>query len=146
MNGEQRAEAVFGSFDGATGAVGVVTGALVAHASPHTLLLIAGGSAVANAVSMAAGDRTSGKSWALSIVMGVATLVGALVPALPVALVHGWLGIAWAVALLAGLGVLIAELHRQDQPRAKSYRRTFLLLFVASALAAGATVGLGATG
>lgn len=91
---ERLLEAAFGAFDGAAGAAGLVAGAIAAGVSPKGLLIVGVGSAVANALSMAGDDRDAGKSWVLAVAMLVGTLVGALVPVLPVVLVPGVGGIA----------------------------------------------------
>ncbi len=142
-----QAEAIFGGFDGSVSLVGLIAGAIVAHASPHVLLVVAGGAAVSSAVSMAGGDRLAGKSWRLSAVMGAATFAGSLLPAAPIILIPGVLGVALAALLLAGLGAGIAEVRAHGTPsRGTAYRSTFAMLLVASGLAAAVTIGLGATG
>lgn len=143
---ERLLEAAFGAFDGAAGAAGLVAGAIAAGVSPKGLLIVGVGSAVANALSMAGDDRDAGKSWVLAVAMLVGTLVGALVPVLPVVLVPGVGGIALAVATLLVIGAVIAEVRRADRPRWRSYLRTFGWLLGASVAAVVAAVGLGAIG
>jgi hypothetical protein len=148
-------EAVFGGFDGATSLVGFLAGALVVRASAHTVLVEAAALAVASAVSMAAGDYLAGKPTRLAAVMGFATLAGSLAPALPVVLIHGWVGVALGVLLVLLLGLGIAELRaRGTRPstatsttgRGNAYLSTFAVLILASVFAAGVSLLLGVSG
>lgn len=143
---EEISRATFGSFDGATSAVGVLAGLLAAHATAITVLTTAGGLAVAAAVGMGFGDYLGGSSVRLAGVMAAATFVGSLLPALPVAFLPGpWAYLLGAVLIVA-LGVAIAELRAQEQGRLRAYALTGAVLLVASGLSAGAAVGLGAIG
>lgn len=138
--------ATFGSFDGVVSLVGVLAGLLVAHAAPTTVLTTAGGLAVAAAVGMGFGDYLGGSTGRLAAVMAVATFTGSLLPALPVALIGGPAGYALAALLIVALGVAIAEVRAQERGRVRAYLLTAAVLIVASALSAGAAVGLGAVG
>lgn len=150
MTVETRADeigrATFGSFDGTTSTVGLLAGLLVAHAGPATVLTTAGGLAVAAAVGMGFGDYLGGSDGRLAGVMAAATFAGSLLPALPVALIPGPLGYILAAVLIAALGVAIAEVRAQERGRVRAYLLTGAVLLVASALSAGAAVGLGAVG
>lgn len=106
-------EAIFGAADGMVSLIGLVAGAMVAHASPAALLTMAGGAAAAAAISMAGGDWLCGKTIKLSAVMGVATLIGSLVPVLPIVFLPGLAGVLLAVALTLLLGVGISEARSQ---------------------------------
>jgi hypothetical protein len=106
-------EAIFGAADGMVSLIGLVAGAMVAHASPAALLTMAGGAATAAMVSMAGGDWLAGKSVRLSAVMGGATLLGSLVPVLPIVLIPGLLGVLVAITLTVLMGVGIAEARAQ---------------------------------
>lgn len=140
-------EAIFGGFDGATSLIGFLAGALVVHASSHAVLVQAAGLAVAAAVSMAGADLLAGKSRRLAAVMGLATLAGSLLPAVPVVLVPGPLGVLLAAVLVAALGVAIAETRsRAGGGRRRGYVSTFAILVAASGLAAVVSVALGVAG
>ena len=139
-------EAAFGGFDGTAGAAGLVAGALVAHVTPHAVLLVGVASAVANAFSMAGDDLDDGKSWRLALAMFAGTLAGALAPVIPVAYLHGATGAVVAALTVAGVGAVIAEVRRNGRPRWRAYSRTFAMLLIASTAAVLATVCLGATG
>ena len=79
MTHDDQAQAIFGSLDGATSAVGVVAAALIAG-DEKTLLAAAVGLAAAATVGMASGEWLSdrGKSFRRALVMGAATLTGSL--------------------------------------------------------------------
>lgn len=79
-----RKEAIFGSFDGMTSTLGVA-GLLATHATPSKILAAAIGIAVAATTGMSAGQYLSDgkRNLRKAVVMGVATLVGSVLPALP---------------------------------------------------------------
>ena len=84
-DGSDRREAIFGSFDGMTSTLGVVAGLLAARATAPKILAGAIGIAVAATIGMAAGQYLSDgtRNLCRAGVMGLATLVGSVLPALP---------------------------------------------------------------
>lgn len=134
--------ATFGGFDGAVSLLGLLAGEIVAHASGALVLTTAAGLAIAATVSMAAGeylsDVESGGRTHRALVMGTATFVGSLLPALPFALMGGVAGMAASVVLVLLLGVLIAEVRPGG--RGGRYAVTFALLAVASLLSVGGSL------
>ncbi len=78
-------QAIFGSFDGMTSTLGVVSGLLATHATAPKILAAAIGIAVAATVGMGAGQYLSDTSHSLrkAVVMAVATLIGSVLPAIP---------------------------------------------------------------
>ena len=78
-------EAIFGSFDGMTSTLGVVSGLLATHATASKILAAAIGIAVAATVGMGAGQYLSdgARNVRKAVVMAVATLVGSVIPAVP---------------------------------------------------------------
>jgi len=78
-------EAIFGSFDGMTSTLGVVSGLLATHASAPKLVAAAIGIAVAATVGMGAGQYLSdgARNVRKAVVMAVATLIGSVIPAVP---------------------------------------------------------------
>lgn len=142
----QQSEAVFGAFDGMTSLLGLLAGALVAHASTHALLLEVLGLAVASAVGMAAGDYLSGKSLALSLVMGAATLLGSVLPAVPVLVLHGATGQACGVVVALSLAAVIAEVRSRETGRARGYLSTGIVLILTAGLSIAVALLAGATG
>jgi hypothetical protein len=100
-----RREAIFGSFDGMTSTLGVVAGLLAARATGPKILAGAIGIAVAATVGMAAGQYLSDGTRNLrrASVMGLATLVGSVLPALPFVF-----GAAVAVQVASGVVTFVA--------------------------------------
>lgn len=139
-------ESVFGIFDGSTSTLGILAGLLISGATAHTVLVACAGLAVASAASMAAGDYLAGKSCRLSVVMGLATLVGSLVPAVPVVAFPGLPGVLLATLLVVLLGVGIAEVRSRTTSRARGYLSTFAVLIAASGLAVAVSLLLGVAG
>lgn len=78
-------EEIFGSFDGMTSTLGVIAGLLATGASASKILAAAIGIAVAATIGMGAGQYLSDgqRNLRLAIVMGLATLVGSVLPAIP---------------------------------------------------------------
>jgi hypothetical protein len=152
VNRRTAATAVFGSFDGATSAVGALAGLLATNATPHSILVVCVGLAIAGGVSMGAGDWLADAPVDQAAVMGAATLIGSALPALPFVVWAGAPAYAAAGLLTLALAVVIAELRRdQEGPsrgsdRVRAYTVTFLIIVVASGLSAAASVLLGATG
>jgi VIT1/CCC1 family predicted Fe2+/Mn2+ transporter len=80
-----RREEIFGSFDGMTSTLGVIAGLLATGASASKILAAAIGIAVAATIGMGAGQYLSDgqRNLRLAVVMGLATLVGSVLPAIP---------------------------------------------------------------
>ncbi len=92
MSREDLKQAIFGSFDGLTSALGVITGLIVAGTPTGSRILAASlGLAVAATIGMGAGEYLSDESRSLrrAAVMAAATLTGSILPALPFALGYG---------------------------------------------------------
>src|SRR5271157_5270773 len=83
--GTDAREAIFGSFDGMTSTLGVVSGLLAANATAPKILAGAIGIAVAATVGMGAGQYLSDgtRNVRKAGVMALATLTGSVLPALP---------------------------------------------------------------
>lgn len=128
-------QAIFGSFDGLTSALGVTAGLIAAgvHFGPR-ILAAALGLAVAATVGMGAGEYLSdtGRSKRLAIVMGAATFCGSIAPAVPFAAGYGPAQLTASIAVVLFGGVLIGHF--------RGYRITFTVLGVVTVL----TVGLSA--
>lgn len=136
-------QSVFGLFDGLTSLLGLLAGLIVAHATSVAILDASVGIAIAEGVGMAFGDWLSGSSRKESTVIGAATFVGALLPAIPVALIPGPVGYWVGAALVVGIAVGIAE-ARARHGRLKAYLTTAVTLIVAAGLSVGASLLLGA--
>lgn len=145
MKREAVDEAVFGMFDGMASLIGLLGGFAVAHAANHTVLQGCLGMAVAAGVGMGFGDRRSGATWRRATVMGVATLTGALGPAIPVVLLPGPLGYVVAALVAVAVGAAISEASVRSnatihETRRHAYVSTFAMLVIASSLAVGAAL------
>ena len=128
---------VFGAFDGLTSAVGLVL--VAALTSGSNVLAVSIALAVGAAISMAAGEWLAddqpvdrGRRAAL---MGLATLVGSIVPALPFAVAAHSAARVGALAFTCGAGVVIAEVR--PGKRLPSYAKTLGVLALSCGLAVG---------
>lgn len=141
LTAEELGDAAFGGFDGLSGTMGVLLGLIATHASPGIVLGACAAGAAGNAVSMASGqylgDRGGPGRVRRAAVMGVATLLGALAPALPYALLPGALGIALAAVVIGAAAIVISHL-RPDHAGIRAYAQTFALLIAAGGAAWGA--------
>lgn len=142
-------EAIFGSFDGLTSAVGVVLGAMIAGAATKTLFIAGIGLAVAAAVSMGGGEwlgDTEG-SRRKAVIMGLATLVGSMVPIAPYLFASGRLALFCSAAATVALSLGVARARHQLARCSvwRAYGATYGVLFAACVLSAGvaALFGLG---
>jgi len=136
-------QAIFGSFDGLASAIGMVA-AVAITGQIHTLVLAAVALAVGAAVSMAAGEWLSDPDASLhrAGVMGLATLIGSALPALPFIVLANTTAVLGCALVTVGCGALIAELR--PGARGRSYGLTFGVLGVASVAAVGASLVAGA--
>lgn len=143
MTRDDARQAVFGSFDGLSSAIGMIA-ALALRGETHTLLVAAVALAVAAAVSMAAGQWLSDPESSVrrATVMGVATLAGSALPAAPFAVVSGVPADVACLLVTVGCAAAIAELRPGARPQ--SYALTFGVLVVACGLAVGASLLAGA--
>lgn len=135
LDAEERQSAIFGSFDGVVSVIGFVFGLLVHH-SPESAIAIGGlGGAVSATVSMGAGQFESCNGvWhsrlKSSLAMGVATLVGSLIPVWP------FFVFSKPVALTAaGIGSLVVAGWIGYEKR--TGRTGFIAAYVSLILAAG---------
>lgn len=138
--------AVFGGFDGATSVVGVLL-TLTGH--PQQILPTAVGLAVAGGVGMAAGswlsdDANAGPLEAL--VIGAATAIGTLLPALPYTVLAGAAAIICSAAVLILLGAVITLVRARDRSVARAAAETYGVLLAVCAAVALCALATGATG
>ena len=135
MRSEDVRQAVFGSFDGTTSALGVITGLVVAgtHSGPK-ILAAALGLAIAATVGMGAGEYLSDttRNLRLAFVMAAATFLGSVAPALPFVAGYGM-----AEVLASGVVVFLAGLLIG---RVRGYRLTFVILVVVCCLTVALSV------
>jgi VIT1/CCC1 family predicted Fe2+/Mn2+ transporter len=120
--------AVFGGFDGATSVVGVLL-TLTGH--PDQIIPTALGLAAAGGVGMAAGswlsdDDDSGPLDAA--VIGVATAVGTMLPALPYTVLSGAAAIACSAVILVLLGAAITVVRARERAWWRAAAETYGVL------------------
>jgi VIT1/CCC1 family predicted Fe2+/Mn2+ transporter len=120
--------AIFGLADGMMSLLGVVL-YLLGHQSLILPAALSGG--ISSALSMAGGEWLSDSDNGLgaSCVMGAATGVGAILPAVPYALTTGVPAIAASVVVCVAIGVLVASL-RPNRGRYLALTETFGVLIV----------------
>ena len=129
--------AVFGLFDGMTSVLGMVL-ALALFGTLRGLIVATVAGAVGAGASMAAGEwlADNDQSPHKALIMGLATLIGCMAPAVPFYLTQHWVAYAACGVLVVALGCVIAHLRPEKAPR--SYIQTFAVLAIATALAVGA--------
>jgi VIT1/CCC1 family predicted Fe2+/Mn2+ transporter len=83
-NDGEQSQAIFGTFDGLTSAIGVVVASLLQN-NLHTLVVVAAGLATAAAIGMGAGEWLGDPTRNLrrSFIMAFSTAFGAFLPAIP---------------------------------------------------------------
>jgi hypothetical protein len=121
--------AILGSFDGTASLLGVIVFLLAAR--PSLIFPAALSGAVSSALSMGAGEwlSDSDNGFGASLVMGAATLAGALLPAVPFAFGTGPAAVAESAVLCAGIGYTVARL-RASRGLGLALAETFGLLAV----------------
>jgi VIT1/CCC1 family predicted Fe2+/Mn2+ transporter len=133
------AEAIFGSFDGIVSVLGVIAAAYVAGSPARTLVIVAAGLAVAAAVSMAGGQfLASAKNvrnpLIQAFVMGIATLLGAFVPAIPfLFLPKPTAAICTAIIVLLVTGWIV-RIRATTQGTLKAFSQTYGILLIAAVI------------
>ena len=136
----QSAQAVFGLFDGATSALGLVISLAIAS-NVHTLTIAVVALSIAAGIGMAFGEwlSDSKSSISLAVIMGIATFVGTILPAIPF-FVLGSTTLAFVLCGLTTLciGSIIAELRPGD--RKSSYLKTFSVLTIATGVSIAAAL------
>ncbi len=144
MSPADREQTIFGGFDGLCSAVGMI--AVLAIANSPALLRAAIALAAGAAVSMAFGEWLSDPQARVhrALVMGAATLVGSIAPALPYIPLDGTGAAVACAGVTVVCGAAIAELR--PGARASSYARTFGVLIVACAAAVAASRLAGGAG
>ena len=138
--------AIFGGFDGSTSVVGVLL-TLTSH--PAQILPAALGLAAAGGVGMAAGswlsqDTDTGPLE--STVIGAATAVGTMLPALPYTALGGMAAIVCSAVILVLLGAGITTVRARDRPLKRAAAETYGVLAAVCAAVAVCAVLTGAAG
>jgi VIT1/CCC1 family predicted Fe2+/Mn2+ transporter len=138
MTGDGHADtarlAVFGSIDGLTMFYGITAGLIVAHqgaaAAWHGALGGAAGELIGMSVGQYESDRQAGKK--VAVVCGLAGALACLLPAVPYALVSGWVALIPALLISLLVGAVVCWLRPERGLRAVT--RTYLVLIGAGLL------------
>jgi hypothetical protein len=131
--------AILGGFDGTASLLGVIVFLLFSH--PALIFPAALSGAVSSALSMGAGEwlSDSDNGFAASAVMALATMAGALLPALPFAFGSGSSAVALSGVICALIGITVAAL-RDNRGLGLALGETFglltLILGITAALSA----------
>jgi VIT1/CCC1 family predicted Fe2+/Mn2+ transporter len=125
--------ATLGGFDGTASLLGVVIYLLFSH--PALIFPAAVSGAASSAVSMGGGEwlSDSDNGFAPSLVMGVATFIGAILPAVPFAFSTGPAAAAESGVVCAGICFTVAGL-REDRGYGLALLETFGILAVVIAV------------
>ena len=131
LSRDQIGEAIFGIEDGVVSILGVEIGFLSSGGHTHLLAIVLG-LAVAATVSMAGGQYLGDdkKRLGLALVMGLSTLIGTVIPAVPIILFGtGWLGVTAMIGVVMATGASIAAIRPGG---IRSWLETFGILGIAS--------------
>lgn len=136
---EHSSEAIFGSFDGMTSALGIITGLWSAPTS--VLLAAVMGLGAAAAVGMGAGQYLGEEHPELhvAVIMGLATLLGTLLPAIPILAFGHVAGLIGCIAVSCAVTAVIAW-------RRKRWLQTFVVLALVSVATIAVSLLTGAGG
>lgn len=120
--------AILGGFDGTASLLGV-TIYLLLTGHPSLIFATAASGAITSAISMGGGEwlSDSDNGFAASLVMALATLGGALLPAVPFAGGTGAVEIGACAAICIAIGVLVSAMRR-NRGRDLAVAETFGIL------------------
>ena len=126
MNRRLARPAIFGLADGLMSILGVVL-YLLGHPSLIFPAALSGG--ISSALSMAGGEwlSDSGNGLGASCVMGAATGLGAILPALPFAITSGTAALTSTIVICVLIGAVVA-LMRPMRSRALAFAETYTIL------------------
>lgn len=133
--------AVFGAFDGVTCYLGVLFPLLD---DPRLVLPTAFGVGLAETVGMAAGEWQSASDAGLgaSLVIGAASGLGAVLPAIPYGLCHGTAARIASILLVLAVTAGIATVRSAGRGRRRAFAESFgILAAVALVVWAGTLIG-----
>jgi VIT1/CCC1 family predicted Fe2+/Mn2+ transporter len=122
--------AVFGACDGLGIVLGLIAGMIVSHQPAHAVWAAALSGGIAELFSMANGQRISDSSsgWLPAVAIGIASLAGCALPAIPYALGSGTPALIAALALCAAVAAVIS--WARPEKGALAIVETFGLLLV----------------
>jgi VIT1/CCC1 family predicted Fe2+/Mn2+ transporter len=125
--------ATFGAADGLGIVLGVIAGMIVSHQPAHAVWAAALSGGIAELFSMANGQRISDSSsgWLPAVAIGIASLAGCALPAVPYSFSSGSAALTAALALCAAVAAVISWLR--PEKGALAVVETFGLLLVTGA-------------
>jgi VIT1/CCC1 family predicted Fe2+/Mn2+ transporter len=140
---------IFGIFDGMVSELGIIAACYLAGTS-HLLLLTTVAFGVAAAVSMAGGEylsdtRATG-SMQRALVMGLATFVGAILPALPFLFFGKSIALSVGFILVVAIAGCIAQVRATKQGWIRAYVQTFVILLCAAGFSIAVTLAFNLAG
>lgn len=142
-------KAIFGSFDGLTCVLGVIAAGYVAN-DMHTLLLAVVGLAIAEGIAMAGGSYLSEMVAVYrvrhALVIGVASAVGIIVPAVPFFFAPKNVAILLSLFLIVVFTVIIAQVRVRTLGALEAYVQTFALVLLCALVTILVTVLLNRAG
>lgn len=136
--------AVFGGFDGMTAVLGVIIIALTQAST--AVFILAVGLALSEGLSMAAGEwlADNDSSWRVAGVMGIATVLGILAPALPFTVMSGASALVLMAVIVAvvGFGIAMARTKQRPLKLGVSLLQTYGLLAIVTLACGALAVGV----
>jgi hypothetical protein len=140
---------VFGSFDGLTCVLGVIAGCYISG-NIHTLVFSVIGLALAEGVAMAGGSYLSEVVAVYRLrhaaIIGVASAIGILVPALPFFFAPQRVAVLLSLFLTCALAVIIAQVRVRTLGALEAYTQTFAIVLFAAGISIMATLLLNRVG
>lgn len=142
-------KAIFGSFDGMTCVLGVISAGIIAG-DIHALVLTAVGLAIAEGIAMAGGsllsEVTNVNTVEHSAIIGSAAFVGVILPALPFLFLPRPLALPVSLAIIFMMAVSIAQVRVSADGWWRAYAQTFAILVVAGGASVLITLALNGGG
>lgn len=122
--------AVFGAADGLGIVLGVIAGMIVSHQPAHAVWAAALSGGIAELFSMANGQRISDSrsGWLPAVAIGIASLAGCALPAVPYSFSSGSVALIVALVLCAAVAAVISWLR--PEKGALAIVETFGLLVI----------------
>lgn len=142
-------KAIFGGFDGLVCVLGVIAGCYVSG-DMHTLVLSAIGLAIAEGIAMAGGSYLSEMVAVYrlrhAVIIGVASAVGILIPALPFFFAPRNIAILLSFFLTCAFAAIIAQVRVKQMGWLEAYAQTYAIVFAVAVVTILATVALNKVG
>lgn len=146
---DNMSKAVFGSFDGMTCILGVIAGCYVSG-DMRTLMLSAIGLAIAEGIAMAGGSYLSEIVAVYRLqhafIIGVASAIGILVPALPFFFAPRNVAILLSLFLTCAFAAIIAQVRVKQMGALEAYVQTYVIVLLVAVVTIAAAFALNGVG